>query len=49
MSNYNNHEEEDQVPILLPIKRKIDGAQATPSDKNNKNNDSLNTIIKDSI
>lgn len=49
MSGFNNYEEEDQVPGLLPLKKKLDTSVVTPSDKNNKSNDTLNNIIKDSI
>lgn len=49
MSGFNNYEEDDQVPGLLPLKKKHETSVVTPSDKNNKSTDTLNNIIKDSI
>lgn len=49
MASY-NHDEEQQIPNLLPIKKKNEKiAINTPSEKKSVKNDTLNTIIKDSI
>lgn len=49
MASY-NHDEEEKIPKLLAINKKNDKiAINTPSEKKSAKNDTLNTIIKDSI